>query len=331
MEGAEPGRPRIVAVDGRGGSGKTTLAERLRAAVPGAHVVHTDDVAWHAPRASAGSSRWRRACWSRSGAASRSRTGRRAGSRTAGPGQIEIGAGTPLVVVEGVGAARRALARTSSTRASGSSPTSSRPSAGAWCATAATRRSRQWHEWMAEELPFLAADRPWERVTAIVAGTEALAHDLAAEVRARPAGPRAAPSTLAVSAGRPPAVPGGPLNPPVVFTSTYHAGGRAHLRPLGRADAERLRGRARARCEGGRCVTFSSGLAAVAAVLRDAARRRAGRRSRAASTGACTRCSTTAWRPGGSPRRPSTSRTRRRRWPRARAPRCCGWRRRRTR
>ncbi|MEU4745483.1 hypothetical protein AB0G02_34165, partial [Actinosynnema sp. NPDC023658] len=41
------GRPRVIAIDGRGGAGKTTLAERLRAVVPRSAVVHTDDVAWH--------------------------------------------------------------------------------------------------------------------------------------------------------------------------------------------------------------------------------------------------------------------------------------------
>jgi hypothetical protein len=41
------GRPRIVAVDGRGGGGKSTLAAQLHAAVAGSAVVHTDDVAWH--------------------------------------------------------------------------------------------------------------------------------------------------------------------------------------------------------------------------------------------------------------------------------------------
>jgi len=40
------GRPRIIAIDGRSRSGKTMLAERLRTAVPGAEVVHTDDIAW---------------------------------------------------------------------------------------------------------------------------------------------------------------------------------------------------------------------------------------------------------------------------------------------
>ncbi|MFC4587706.1 hypothetical protein [Sphaerisporangium corydalis] len=34
------GRPRVIAIDGRGGAGKTTLAGRLRAAVPGSAIVH---------------------------------------------------------------------------------------------------------------------------------------------------------------------------------------------------------------------------------------------------------------------------------------------------
>jgi hypothetical protein len=41
------GRPRVIAIDGRGGAGKTTLAERLRSAIPNSVVVHTDDVAWN--------------------------------------------------------------------------------------------------------------------------------------------------------------------------------------------------------------------------------------------------------------------------------------------
>ncbi len=41
------GRPRLVAIDGRGGAGKSTLVERLRGIVPASGVVHTDDVAWN--------------------------------------------------------------------------------------------------------------------------------------------------------------------------------------------------------------------------------------------------------------------------------------------
>jgi hypothetical protein len=45
--GAGGCRPWTLAVDGRSAGGKTTLAERLAALVPGAVVVHTDDIAWH--------------------------------------------------------------------------------------------------------------------------------------------------------------------------------------------------------------------------------------------------------------------------------------------
>lgn len=37
----------MIAIDGRGGAGKTTLAERFRRTVPDSVVVHTDDVAWN--------------------------------------------------------------------------------------------------------------------------------------------------------------------------------------------------------------------------------------------------------------------------------------------
>jgi predicted ATPase len=38
-------RPRVMAVDGRSGGGKSTLADRLAAEIAGAAVVHVDDVA----------------------------------------------------------------------------------------------------------------------------------------------------------------------------------------------------------------------------------------------------------------------------------------------
>ena len=41
------GRPRLIAIDGRGGAGKSTLVERLRLIVPASEVVHTDDIAWN--------------------------------------------------------------------------------------------------------------------------------------------------------------------------------------------------------------------------------------------------------------------------------------------
>ena len=39
-----------------------------------------------------------------------------------------------------------------------------------------------WHLWMAEELPFMVQERPWERAAFIVAGTPLLPHDPASQV-----------------------------------------------------------------------------------------------------------------------------------------------------
>lgn len=40
-----PGPVRLVAVDGPGGAGKSTFADRLAAAAGGAPIIHTDDFA----------------------------------------------------------------------------------------------------------------------------------------------------------------------------------------------------------------------------------------------------------------------------------------------
>jgi cystathionine gamma-synthase len=77
---------------------------------------------------------------------------------------------------------------------------------------------------------------------------------------------RLARETLAVSAGRPPDGPDEPLNPPVVFSSTYHAGGPVAYARDGNPtwDAfETVLGE----LEGGDALAFASGMAAVAAVF----------------------------------------------------------------
>ena len=106
--GSPAGRPAVVAVDGRSGSGKTTVSERICAAVPASAVVCTDDVAWNhsmfgwADLLADGILRpvhrgepvsFRPPAWRE-----RSRKG-----------AIEIPAGCEMVIVEGVGAARREL------------------------------------------------------------------------------------------------------------------------------------------------------------------------------------------------------------------------------
>ena len=74
------------------------------------------------------------------------------------------------------------------------------------------------------------------------------------------------PATTAVTAGRPPHGPDQPLNTPITMASTYGATGELEYGRYGNptwAAFEEVLGR----LEGGRCLAFSSGLAAVSTVL----------------------------------------------------------------
>ena len=74
------------------------------------------------------------------------------------------------------------------------------------------------------------------------------------------------PATLAVTAGRPPHLPDRPLNEPLTMASTYVAGGEVEYgrygNPTWTAFEEAL-----GALEGGRCLAWSSGLAAIGAIL----------------------------------------------------------------
>jgi cystathionine gamma-synthase len=78
--------------------------------------------------------------------------------------------------------------------------------------------------------------------------------------------PALAPASLVVHAGRPPLHAGGPLNPPVVLSSTYHRDGVLTYGRDGNPTWEALEA-AVAALEGGAALAFSSGMAAIAAVL----------------------------------------------------------------
>jgi cystathionine gamma-lyase len=79
------------------------------------------------------------------------------------------------------------------------------------------------------------------------------------------------PSTRAVHAGVPPAAQGEPLLPGPVFAATFHLRGDAHSTPYGYGrDANPTwthLERAIGELDGGRCVVFASGMAAVSAVV----------------------------------------------------------------
>lgn len=84
-----------------------------------------------------------------------------------------------------------------------------------------------------------------------------------------PQQPRPVPldrNTLTVTAGRPPREPDQPLNVPVTLASTYVAGGDVEYGRYGNASWTAFED-ALGALEGGRCLAFASGLAAVATVL----------------------------------------------------------------
>ena len=212
-------RPRVVAVDGRSGGGKSTLAEQLHAAVPRSAVVHTDDVAWHhsffdwegllargvlEPLRRGDAVRYRPPGW-----------------RTEGrPGAVEVPAGLDLVLVEGVGAGRRELAHLLD--------------AVVWVQSDAAEAERRglardiaagqdgdlegstafWHEWIAQELPFVAAQRTWERADVVVRGTVAAARDPDSVAIAARGGPAPGGPPASVVPGRPSAPAARPVPRP---------------------------------------------------------------------------------------------------------------------
>ncbi|WP_406448284.1 hypothetical protein OG782_05610 [Streptomyces sp. NBC_00876] len=101
------GPVRLIAVDGHAGSGKSTFAGRLAAALGGAPVLHLDDLATH-EEPFAWTGRLREQV---TGPLSRGEHGRYAPydwtDRTFGPARgLEP---APVVLIEGVGAGRRAL------------------------------------------------------------------------------------------------------------------------------------------------------------------------------------------------------------------------------
>lgn len=185
---APPGRPWVIAVDGRSGSGKTTLAGRIRDAVPARTVVHTDDVAWSQAMFD----------WTDllvGGVLEPVHRGEPASFRPPAwrerkrDGVIEVPQGCELVIVEGAGAARRELMHLVDTVIWVQSDMAEAEQRGIERDGGDEAAVSFWQLWMAEELPFMAKQRPWTRANVIVAGTPSVPHDPANEVviaRGRP-------------------------------------------------------------------------------------------------------------------------------------------------
>ena len=178
------GRPLIIAVDGRQGGGKTTMAGRLAELVPDSAVVHSDDVAW-----------WESFFgWDQLMADGILEPLRRGEDVDYQPpawkprgrdGSIIVSAAAPFVFIEGVGTSRRSLSPLLDAAVWVQSDFDDANRRGIAREGGSREATDFWWEWDREEQPFLAADRPWERADVITCGTPQLldiSYDTAAEV-----------------------------------------------------------------------------------------------------------------------------------------------------
>jgi len=171
-------RGAVLAVDGRSSSGKTTLAARMQDTVAGSAVVHTDDIAWW-------HSRFGWADLLIDGVLVPVRRGERVSFRPprwaehGRDGSIDVPASCPLLIIEGVGAGRREAAHLVDALVwvQSDQREARRRSLARVGQPGGPRTARDLREWMAEEGPFLAGQKPWERADLIVAGTPQLPFD----------------------------------------------------------------------------------------------------------------------------------------------------------
>ena len=172
------GRGVVLAVDGRSSSGKTTLAARMQAAVPRAVVVHTDDIAWW-------HSRFGWADLLIDGILLPVHRGERVTFRPPGwaehgrGGSIDVPASCPLLIIEGVGAGRREVAHLVDALVwvQSDQREAERRSLARVGQPGGPRTVQDLRQWMAEEEPFLANQKPWERADLVVAGTPQISFD----------------------------------------------------------------------------------------------------------------------------------------------------------
>lgn len=171
-------RPLIVAVDGRGAAGKSTLAAWLQEAVPASAIVRTDDLAWCEPYFAWGDLLLQLLESLHRGEAVHVRPP--AWQARGRPGGIDVAAGVELVVVEGVGASQREHSGLIDVTVWVQSDFAEAERRGiARDVQEGVNGDREqsvafWHEWMSHELVFVRHQKPWERAAFVVAGTSVI-------------------------------------------------------------------------------------------------------------------------------------------------------------
>jgi hypothetical protein len=189
------GRPVVVAIDGRSNNGKTWLAARIARAVPGSVVIHTDSIAWE-------HSRFGWADLLIDGILGPVHQGQAVSYRPprwverGREGSLDVPAGCPLLIIEGDGAGRREVAylidaliwvQADEREAERRRLARDRDPDALDRTNKAPGGVRSDHAgWMAEEIPFNAAQRTWERADVIVCGSPQIPHDPSTEVVVAP-------------------------------------------------------------------------------------------------------------------------------------------------
>lgn len=168
--------PYLLAIDGRSSNGKSTLAARMARVTPGAEVVHTDDLAWwHSrfgwedllvagviePLRRGEDVSYRPPAWE-----ARGRMGR-----------VAVNAAAPLVIIEGVGSGRRSLRPLLDGVIWVQSDLEITDARNQARVAAGELDQAGYDGWMAEEVPFQAAERTWDRADVVVSGTPSLEHE----------------------------------------------------------------------------------------------------------------------------------------------------------
>ncbi len=157
------------------------MASRLNQAIPASVVVSTDDVAWH-------HSFFDWADLLLENVLEPARAGRGVAYRPPAwlerdrEGAVTVPEGCSVLLLEGVGAARRELTHALDAAIWVQSDVDKAKTRGVARDGGSAAASAFWDEYVAQEFPFVADQRPWERADFIVSGTPELEHDSSSEI-----------------------------------------------------------------------------------------------------------------------------------------------------